>query len=211
MDIGRAFTFTFEDKDWLKKVAIGGLVTMVPILNFVAMGYAVRTLRNVREGRELPLPEWDDWGGDFTRGLLLSVGILIYSLPGIAVILLGLLFSSLLDEKALLAIGYCPGILWSLLVSFVTPALWIQLAKENEFNALFRFEQIFSTIRDHLSDYIVAFLLIIVAQVAAGVIGLVLCLIGTIFTAFLASLVQAHLLGQVEGTPPSISGQEPIS
>jgi len=36
MDFGKAVSFTFDDPDWITKVAIGGVVTLVPILNFAA-------------------------------------------------------------------------------------------------------------------------------------------------------------------------------
>jgi len=81
MDIGKAFTFPFEDEDWVKKLIIGAVLMIVPIANFITIGYMLRTLRNVAEGREKPLPEWDQWGDDFMKGLLVVVAGFIYSLP----------------------------------------------------------------------------------------------------------------------------------
>lgn len=204
MDIGRAFTFVFDDDDWLKKVAIGGIVTLVPILNFVALGYAIRVLQNIRAGRELPLPEWDDWGDDFMRGLLVTVATLIWALPAIAVMLLGVLFAALLDTEACIWLGYCPGLLWTLVLAIVTPVLYLQYAKREEFAAFFDFGEILAVIRDHLSDYAIAWLMIMVAFVAASVVGSIACGIGIIFTTFWAYLVQSHLLAQVEPGPTTV-------
>jgi uncharacterized membrane protein len=40
MDFGRAFSFVFEDPDWLKKVAIAGLVMLIPVIGqLVVLGW----------------------------------------------------------------------------------------------------------------------------------------------------------------------------
>lgn len=206
MDIGRAFTYMFDDEDWLKKIAIGGLVTLIPILNLVALGYAIRATQNIRQGREVPLPEWDDWGGDFVKGLLFVIAAIIWALPAIIVMVLGAVFASAMDEEACLWIAYCPGVLWLLLVAVISPALWLQFAKDGDFGAFFRLGALWAIIRDHLSDYLVAFLLSIVASVVASVVGSVACGIGIIFTAFWAYLVQAHLYAHIE---PTVAAPEP--
>jgi len=203
MDIGRSFVYVFDDDDWLQKIAIGGIVTLIPILDFVALGYSIRALKNIRDGRELPLPEWDDWGGDFIRGLLVTVAGFIYALPAIAVMIVGVVAGTTLDSEACMWLAYCPGLAWLLLVAIIQPALWLQYAKEGDFAAFFRFDRILAVIRDHLSDYVVAWLMIMVAFVAASIIGSIACGIGIIFTSFWAYLVQAHLLAQVE---PAVAG-----
>jgi len=39
MDIGRAFKFMFDDESWITKILLGGILGLVPILNFVLYGY----------------------------------------------------------------------------------------------------------------------------------------------------------------------------
>ncbi|PKO21777.1 MAG: hypothetical protein CVU38_12955, partial [Chloroflexi bacterium HGW-Chloroflexi-1] len=73
MDIGKSFTYMFEDPDWLRKLGIGTLVGLIgivfsPILiGFIPllmlMGYTLDVVRNTMDGRQYPLPEWEDWGG----------------------------------------------------------------------------------------------------------------------------------------------------
>lgn len=81
MDIARGLRFPFQDPEWLKKIAIGSLVLLVPILNIAAIGFAVDTLRNVYHERETPLPSWNELGTLFVRGLLAVVVQLLWSLP----------------------------------------------------------------------------------------------------------------------------------
>jgi hypothetical protein len=79
MDFGRAFKYIFEDEKWFEKVAIGGLISMVPILNFSLSGYMAAVIRNVANGEDRPLPAWQDLGDFFMKGLYLFVAGLAYS------------------------------------------------------------------------------------------------------------------------------------
>lgn len=81
MDLKRGLTFPTLDPQWIVKVLIGTLISLVPILNFVSVGYSLDVTRNVHNGQETPLPEWNDFGGQFIRGLLAVVIQLIWSLP----------------------------------------------------------------------------------------------------------------------------------
>ena len=81
MDLKRGLTFPTRDPQWIVKVLIGTLISFVPILNLVAVGYALDTSRNVYHGRETPLPEWNDFGGQFMRGLLSAIIQVLWSLP----------------------------------------------------------------------------------------------------------------------------------
>jgi hypothetical protein len=205
MDYGKSFTYVFEDKDWLKKVAIGGLLMLVPILNLIGVGYGLRTLKAVGEGKEKPLPEWDDFGGDLVKGLLLVVAQLIYALPAIiGSVLGGVVMAVLSGESGDLTGGaavcftgvQCLAGLWGLLVAVFFPAALIRYAEKGDFSAFFRFGEIWAVIKDNLGDYIVVLLLALVAGMIAG-FGTIACVIGVIFTAFWAVLIEMHLFGQI--------------
>lgn len=81
MDLKRGLTFPTLDPQWIVKVLIGTLISLVPILNFVSVGYSLDVTRNVNNGQETPLPEWNDFGGQFIRGLLAVIIQFIWSLP----------------------------------------------------------------------------------------------------------------------------------
>ena len=38
MDISKAFSFQFEDKQWINKLGIGAVISIVPISNFALSG-----------------------------------------------------------------------------------------------------------------------------------------------------------------------------
>ncbi|NOK63647.1 MAG: hypothetical protein GFH27_549297n11 [Chloroflexi bacterium AL-W] len=69
MNIGKAISYVFEDERWISKVLLGGLIAAIPILNFAAIGYMIKTARNVAYGNPRPLPEWgEDFGDTFMLG-----------------------------------------------------------------------------------------------------------------------------------------------
>lgn len=87
MDIGRAFSYLTEDQDWWKKVLIGGLLSLIPIVGpFYALGYVIEAMKNVIDRRETPLPEvLENFGGKLVKGIMLSIVIFIYFLPFIII------------------------------------------------------------------------------------------------------------------------------
>ncbi|MBN1311464.1 MAG: DUF4013 domain-containing protein [Anaerolineae bacterium] len=83
------FRFPFDDPKWQGKALIGGLLGigsmfLFPISLVLALplaGYSLRLMRQVIQGSEPALPEWDDWGELFTDGIKAWVVGFVYSLP----------------------------------------------------------------------------------------------------------------------------------
>ncbi|NJO81490.1 MAG: DUF4013 domain-containing protein [Blastochloris sp.] len=87
MNIGKAFSYVFEDERWVTKVLLGGLITLVPILNITTFGYMLKTAHNVAYGNPHPRPEWgEDFGDTFMRGLYALVINFVYFIPYILLI-----------------------------------------------------------------------------------------------------------------------------
>jgi hypothetical protein len=188
MDAGRSFTWMFQQDGWIGKVIIGGLLLIIPIFGWlVVAGYIVRTLSNRVQGRE-ELPAWDDWGDLLIKGLILTVVAIIYSLPGFVLSALRIPFLSAL---------------WSLVVYLVLPAGLLRYVTNGEsFGAFFDFSWIISFIQENIGNYLLAFVLAIVAGIIAG-FGIILLIIGVLFTSFWSSLVMADLYGQVYYLSPT--------
>ena len=210
MDIGKAFTYVFEDEDWVKKVLIGGVINLIPIVGFFfTAGYMLETLKNVMEGRSLPLPEWDDWGGKFMKGLMLFVIGLIYSLPLIIImccLMVGVsAFASQNEDVAnamssiVMPCMQCVNLLYIIALMVFLPAILAKYAETEELGAAFRFGEIFNLVKDNIGTY----LLVLVISLLAGVItnlGVLACGVGVLFTMFYAMLVNAYAYGQAYRT-----------
>jgi hypothetical protein len=206
MDIGKSFSYVFDDKDWLKKIAIGGILSIIPIVNFIPMGYSLRVIKNVSERKLSPLPEWDDWSEDFLKGLLLTVALFIYAIPSMVLGGFMGIVSAIVENgggaeglaSVCLPAAGCLNGLWGLVLAIVVPAAMIQYATEGKFSTFFRFGEMFRLIGSNLGNYIVALLLTVVAAIVAGIVGFIICLVGLIFTGFWSTLVTSHLYGQVK-------------
>lgn len=204
MDIGSSFSYMFQDKDWIKKILIGGLVAFVPIVNFAAIGYTIQIIRNVRAGQPLPLPEWDQFGQYFVDGLWIFLIFLVWAIPIIVVSCLYGIGAAALgqNEDMASAVGlisacfWCVMVLWGLVIAAVSPAIMVRYAEIGEFMAGFRFSEIFDVITSNVGNYIIVIILIWVAGLIAS-LGVILCVVGVIFTQFWSYLVAGNLMGQL--------------
>ncbi len=224
MDIEKSFTFPFEDKDWLLKLGVGGLITIIPILNFAWSGYLVGIIRNVMSDATEPLPAWDDLGKKFTDGLILFAAGLVYALPILIVFVLplGILASSgRLSELrnleriseaggVLLACIACVFILYSLALSVIYPAILVLFSREGTFASCFKLRAAFDLISGNMGPFFTAWGLSLAASFGVGlvislvgaILGLIPCL-GQIISLPLSlaagayiAVVYAHLFGQ---------------
>ncbi len=209
MDIGRSFTYMFEDQDWLKKILIGGVVNLIPIVNLAATGYFIETIRNTAEGQELPLPEWgEDFGGKFMKGLMAGIAGFLYALPimlvvglviGLTAVLAGASDEDVAATGATICsmIGYCLMFVYMILLMLFLPAATVRYALTEQFGAFFRFGEIFALIKANIGGYIIALVVALLAGLVAQIVGGIACGIGIFFTLMWAMLVGANLLGNL--------------
>ena len=206
-DFGRPFTFVFQDPRWLTKILIGGLFILGIIIlvgPLFAMGYCARLVRNVVAGKSQPLPEWDDLGEYFAEGLRLFVIGLLYAIPVmiIACVLIGptILMEAIArnHDDALRDVGGIFSGFASCLIAPISLALtlWMPGAllfaiMEQSFGAAFDFARIWKFIRDNMANYLLAFVVYLLARFIAGA-GLILCCIGVIFTIFWQMLISSY-------------------
>jgi hypothetical protein len=209
MDFAKAFSFVFEDPDWVKKVVIGGLIGLVPVLGqFIVMGYMVAVGRNVIRGNPQPLPDWADFGQFLVDGLYTFVISLVYALPILAAVCLILLPAlaiggAFADEGELGAIGVlgiCCFVPFSVIYGvalqwFFLPAALARYADTGDAMSALRFGEILAITRANPIVFLVALLVTMVANFIAG-FGAIACIIGVLFTQFYAQCVTGHAYGQ---------------
>lgn len=110
-------TFPFRDPNWRGRFAIGAALVLaghiIPILPLIfVVGYSLRILRQTALGERPGLGPWDEWGrftADGVRGMLVA---LVYLLPGILVMTIGMGlylasgFAPILSESGAVPYGY---------------------------------------------------------------------------------------------------------
>lgn len=189
VDVGEAFGFVFRSRNWFGKLAAGALclfffwLLLIPL--FILLGYSVETARTIsRGGRELP--PWADIGKKLSEGFVLAVVLFIWDLPGMILSSAG----SSPNYNALYALGG----LYSLLLGFLTPAIWSQFV-EGGFNAAFDFRTIFRRAGQYPGMTVMVWLMAIVAGIIGG-LGVILIGVGLLFTLPYAFAVISNLYGQ---------------
>jgi hypothetical protein len=226
MDVGKSFTYMFEDKEWIAKIAIGGIVVLLSVFIIpipLLIGYALAVIKRVYEGDPMPLPEWSNIGDMYVKGLTAIVGVLIWASPVILLAccsaLLIIAFGAGTDGNSgnmnsmagiLLTCVNCVIILVSLAINLFVYAPLTNFALTNQINTFWDFRGAWNFIKANTGNYIIAFLLALVANFIAG-FGTILCFVGVFFTSFWALLVMSHLFGQVarSNMTPTDSGYLP--
>ena len=188
MNIGKSFSFPFEDRQWISKLGLGAVITMIPILNFAWTGYMVDLLRNVMDNKAEPLPNWDDIGKKFTDGLMVAVAGFIYALPILVVFCLPLSFmivpailagdsdfqgiaNAIAGLGSLLLVCLsCVFAVYALFLSVIFPAILIIYAREGTLASCFKFRDAIDLVRQNSSPFLTAWGMSILANIAVGFI-----------------------------------------
>jgi len=220
MDFGKAFSFVFEDDEWLKKVGIAGLISLIPLLGqLVVAGWGIEVTRRVIRNHPEPLPDWDDFMGYLVKGLQVLVIGFVYMLPVIVVQgcnagIIPLLGQTANDDTIMTAYSIfaacfgCLTLLYAIFAGLIMPAALGNFAAKDELKAAFSFGEVFGMVRNNIGAYA----LVLVGSLLSGLVaslGVIACVIGVLFTSAYAYAVNGHLMGQAYSGPAS--GAAPIA
>jgi Protein of unknown function (DUF4013) len=223
MDIGRAFSYVFEDEEWLTVILLGGLILIVPIFGQIALiGFLLEAARNVAAGRDRPLPKWNHLGETFSLGLPGFLIQLVYALPIIliacAFACIGALGSGALAREESAAGGLFLGvffclfpllILASLIIQPLTLAATVRYLQTGSLGGALRVGEAVRLVRSDLGGWLVLWLLQILCGVV-GSLGGVFFVFGGLFTAVYGQAVFGHLLGQTLARAMQSAGLDPM-
>ncbi len=208
MDFGKAFSFPFQDPDWLKKIIIPAVVMLIPVLGMiVVLGWMLDITRRVIRQETAPLPDLDfgknlsDGFKGFVIGLVYAIPAIIFSLP--PALVSGLTASGdsgtaeTLGPVAIIVMLCCYGLLfvYALALNVLLPAAMGNFIATGNMGAAFRFSEVFGLVRAAPGAY----LLVLVGVLLAGLLsslGSILCVIGVFLTYAYAMAIQGHLYGQ---------------
>ena len=197
MNIGKAFGFVFEDRDWVSKLLLGAAISLIPIFgSFVLIGYAIAVIRNVKAGELNPLPDWQDLGSYFMDGLMFWVATLIYALPFLILICPVMvagampalagdnqdLTTILAGVSGVLSLGLgCVAMLYGILLALLTPVLEIRYAEAGELGACFRFGEVFGFLFANIGPIIASQVVMWLTGMVVGmVLGIVISMLSII-------------------------------
>ena len=175
--VGDSFAWPFQDQQFFSKILVQGLITIIPIVGWIAtFGWFMMIIDNYRAGRrELPPA-----GFHLERGIAIFVVYLVwaivFSIPG------GILQSvgSNNDNAGLTSLGGLIGFVLSLLLAFLAPSI-ISATHSSGFGGGFNVAGIWQNATVNPTNSIIAGLLIWVASIISWA-GIILCCVGLLFT-----------------------------
>jgi hypothetical protein len=213
MDVGKSFSFVFEDDQWITKILLAAAilllgilfswVLLIPLILAFALlgGYSVEITRRAMQGQLSGLPEWDNWGDLLAEGIKVIIIGIVYALPLIVLsIFLSIPISIFAENAQGLSTLFslllsCVSLLYAIAMSIVFPAAIAFYVAHDDLGAAFRFGEVFGFVRDALSTYLITFLMSWVAQLI-GQLGSIICGVGWLVTVPYAYMVTGHLYGQ---------------
>ncbi|MDX2161498.1 MAG: DUF4013 domain-containing protein [bacterium] len=194
MTISRAFTYIFEDPDWVSKIVIlvilvfFGLFTSPLLIGFAVFallfGYQGALMRNVRQNATPILPPWADWGRLISDGFPVLIAYLIYMLPNLLIgAFTGLTTAaagntSIVSGGVSLAIACC---LFPLVLGYNLVALPMftiaqgRYAETRRFAVFFELGALWDVFRTHFDAVATWWTGLVIALVALTVINLIPC------------------------------------
>jgi len=211
MDIGEIVndSIRYPASDWTK-IIILAVILLIPIVNFIGMGYVLRIMKASIAGLD-DLPEFDEVGDMFIDGLKILIISIVYAIPvWIIAIIFGAIFGALIPTTTTADVSTFSlfGIITANIVFFIL-LLIVGLIEiiaivnmayyDGELGAAFRFSEIL----DHISrigwgkyvlTYFIVALISTVGILIASFVGILLLFVGVFITLPLA-LSYIYMLG----------------
>lgn len=207
-NLGKAFSFMFEDPSWVLKVVIAALFMLLSIVGlgvFVLLGYLVELTQRVIRREQLPLPEWKDVGVKFVLGFKYFVVLLVYALPVIFLVIplmvltaLAAISQSSQALNAFLAVYTFGFVLllipYTFLYILLTPIITYRFALREKISDGLDIGGIFGDFRRNWQNTLVVALITVGLESFAG-FGIFAFLVGIFFTLFYAYAVAGYMYG----------------
>jgi len=201
LDIGRSFSFAFQDSDWWKKCLVLGLISLIPIVGwFVLVGYYIEVAKRSASGSDLPLPDID-FGGHLSVGFSYFLAFFCFGLAAMAVVMV--IYLPLMFLGKMPGIGVVFGVLGSLVafVFYVVMYLYmfagqaVSIMEDNPW-AIFQVKRILPGLKANLLNCFLV-LLLLMAYGIIGYAGLIACGVGILISFPLSMLMFGNILGQL--------------
>jgi len=215
MDFGLAFTYVFQDKDWVKKILFGAVAALIVVIGWIPLlGWLIEIARRVIRQDPEPLAGWTDLGKLFTLGLKgWLIIILVSLLPGILAIPFVFLGSMNNSDTIYTIYSVCYGcfsILYGIIIALAIPASLGILADTDQLGSALNPSKIISIIKAAPAAYIFALLGTFVASIISE-LGVILCAVGLFATMAYAYAIMGHLFGQAYRQASGAVVQTPIT
>lgn len=203
MDFGKAFSFVFDDKDWIQKILIIALISIIPIIGQLFLfGWALEIAKRVAAKDAAPLAGYDEFGEKLVLGLKGWVVTLVFAIPLIILTPFTSLPTIVLADTDVAGLGVfftvcfsCLAFLFVIVLLLIEPVALVAMATTGDLGDAFKFGRLWEILKSGIGAFVIAILGAIVASFIGG-LGGIICLIGAFVTYTYAAAVTAHLFAQ---------------
>lgn len=214
MQFKNAFNYGRKDSKWFNKLLIGsglywlGQFAVVPL--FTVMGYGIKIVRNIMDGEDDALPEWEGYADMTKDGVKLFAAQFLWYVP-ILFVAFGLI-ALMVNISAPAFIPVVIGALAVLAMMAVVPGTVIQYAREGTVSAALRFGEVIGIVKRNMKSlFKVAGAYLAVAVAASFIIGASLFAFVGFALLFLAPIwfnfFGYNMIAQVATEDTGVSGQ----
>ncbi|MBI1884325.1 MAG: DUF4013 domain-containing protein [Chlamydiae bacterium] len=202
MNLQLALSFPFKDSNWVLKLLIGGVLSLIGLLPMAfgilgvesvffrlltyvlffglfvlflgPLGYGFSILKSAEEGQSPSLPEWKDWGVIFKNGLMVLGVCLAYGvIIWVLAWLVGILSTRIPVFGSILSLLQIVIGFLTLLIGPVIAIALCKLAQTGQIAASFKFMEVLSELKSKAAEYIsVSLILIGIKEVVKTCLGL---------------------------------------
>ena len=209
-DIGRAFTFPFKDPQWFVKFLIGCLMCILAVVGigfFILAGYFIQITQRAMRNEDRALPDWDGIGQKLVLGIKIVIVYLVYLLP-VMLLMIPLFPLAVLtdhpeagDLVGLVSLVYFFGFVliivpYSIALTIASPIINYRFALNESIGDALDVGAIIKDFGKNWQNVLVVVLITIGVQSFAW-IGVVLFIVGVLFTILYSYMVPAYLSGML--------------
>lgn len=178
--------YPFEDNQWARKLLIGGILFILPIINLISLGYLMQSLKAGLKGQQY-LPEWKEWQDLFLQGLILFFITLVYLIIPAAISILFIFIP---------AIGGIVSSILFLLFGMMIPLAAANYLSSSKLEKAFDLREILYRLNRMFNIYFIAyFLFILIIAIVAIILFLPVIGIISILGIFYLSVVFFNFIG----------------
>jgi hypothetical protein len=201
MNVENAFKFVLRDKNWIIKLLVGGVLSIIPVVNFIVFGYVLNVLKDAKEGKAATMPDWREWSKLFKDGVSVFVIGLLY---GLIVLVLWLFMTLLSVIPVIGCLSFLIFPLFIVAIILYAPIVNIGLCRyldKGQIQDAMNLKEVYEEFKSKLNDYLVVTL---INAGVAFIASLAFCVAPFIY--FWLWLVIARMLGEIFGTQPTKIG-----
>ena len=185
ISVSQELTAPFKDPKFIEKTAIGGLLSLIPLVGgLFPQGFVVNYIAaKTGEGKE-ELPLWENWGNMFWKGCIAAfIGFLYMLIPGVIALalcgggILGLAsaamqrdWSGVFTACMSLGAGILAGGVLAIAFGFLVPMAVVRYSRSGSFGAAFELGLIWNIISKDFVGYIMTYLAGIGLGIALGIL-----------------------------------------